>query len=218
MAKLDERQLNLMFLLLNSSSPVPKHVIFERVPGYTEGSQESIDKSFDRDKKALRKQGIDIKMQSPDELFTVDYGYYIERDRVLLPEIKLSTRERELISMASYVWHDLQLSQAAHIAGRPIGNALVETDLDAPHIGPQEHLLALIEAVSASRIVQFDYRKPTAEESSSRRLEPWRIFCTGGAWYVIGWDVDNDRDSTFRLSRITGSVRSEEHTSELQSH
>ena len=41
-----------------------------------------------------------------------------------------------------------------------------------------------------------------------RNVEPWALECWRGHWYLAGWDRDRGAERVFRLSRITGRVRS----------
>src|SRR5690606_10256013 len=58
------------------------------------------------------------------------------------------------------------------------------------------------------RPVVFDYRKASAAQPEQRHVEPWALECWRGHWYLAGWDRDRGAERVFRLSRITGRVRS----------
>jgi proteasome accessory factor B len=58
------------------------------------------------------------------------------------------------------------------------------------------------------RAVVFDYRKATAARPEQRQVEPWTLECWRGHWYLAGWDRERGAERVFRLSRITGRVRS----------
>lgn len=58
------------------------------------------------------------------------------------------------------------------------------------------------------RPVTFDYRKANAARPEQRQVEPWTLECWRGHWYLAGWDRDRGAERVFRLSRITGRVRS----------
>ena len=101
-------------------------------------------------------------------------------------------------------------------------------------------LLPLLSAIRLDRTVVFDYRTPADEEAQRRTVSPWGLRSSEGAWFLVGFDHDRGAPRTFRLSRMTGvpsvtataraerppagfdvrslPARSEEHTSELQSH
>lgn len=58
------------------------------------------------------------------------------------------------------------------------------------------------------RPVAFDYRKANAARPEARQVEPWTLECWRGHWYLAGWDRERGAERVFRLSRITGKVRS----------
>lgn len=58
------------------------------------------------------------------------------------------------------------------------------------------------------RPVTFDYRKANAARPEQRQVEPWTLECWRGHWYLAGWDRGRGAERVFRLSRISGRVRS----------
>jgi predicted DNA-binding transcriptional regulator YafY len=58
------------------------------------------------------------------------------------------------------------------------------------------------------RLVMFDYRRANAPHAERRQVEPWTLECWRGHWYLAGFDRDRQAERVFRLSRITGTVRS----------
>lgn len=58
------------------------------------------------------------------------------------------------------------------------------------------------------RPVTFDYRKANSARPEQRQVEPWTLECWRGHWYLAGWDRERGAERVFRLSRITGKVRS----------
>ena len=73
-----ERMLNLLFVLLNSSVPLTREQIRERVPGYN-GSDEAVERMFESDKASLRDLAIPVETK-PVDLFHDDVvGYRINR-------------------------------------------------------------------------------------------------------------------------------------------
>ncbi len=58
------------------------------------------------------------------------------------------------------------------------------------------------------RPVTFDYRKANAARPEQRQVEPWTLECWRGHWYLAGWDRERGAERVFRLSRISGKVRS----------
>ena len=94
-----ERMLNLLFVLLNSKTPLTREQIRERVPGYGD-SNEAFERMFERDKAALRDLAIPVETK-PVDLFHDDVlGYRIDRSSWLMPEISLTIEERTYLSSA----------------------------------------------------------------------------------------------------------------------
>ena len=62
------------------------------------------------------------------------------------------------------------------------------------------------DAVLRRAPVRFDYRRPAAGETLTRRVQPWTLASWHGRWYLTGHDLDRDAPRVFRLSRIVGPV------------
>jgi len=87
--------------------------------------------------------------------------------------------------------------------GAPLGKTPLE-----PHIvAPDAAFEPLLSAARDRRPVSFDYRKLGATAPEPRTVEPWALECWHGHWYVAGWDRDRKDVRVFRLSRVTGRVR-----------
>ena len=63
-----------------------------------------------------------------------------------------------------------------------------------------DRLVALFEAVAERREVQFRYR------DLDRTVDPWRLGCTRGRWYLTGHDHGRDGTGHYRVDRIEGGV------------
>ena len=74
-----ERLINLTIALLGSKRYLAKSEIFRDVAGY-EGSSETMERMFERDKDELRNLGIDIEVGTHDAFFEDEVGYRITRD------------------------------------------------------------------------------------------------------------------------------------------
>jgi predicted DNA-binding transcriptional regulator YafY len=75
--------------------------------------------------------------------------------------------------------------------------------------GDPEHLRRLRDAHRDRRKVRLTYRKPDAEESSSRLLCPYGIVFTRGMWYVVA-NCGEESLRIFRLDRVEGVEELEE--------
>jgi proteasome accessory factor B len=69
-----ERLINLTIALLATKRYLTKSEIFSSVDGY-EGSPETMERMFERDKDDLRSLGIEIEVGSFDPLFNDEAGY-----------------------------------------------------------------------------------------------------------------------------------------------
>lgn len=213
-----ERLMNLALCLMNTRRPLSKKELRDSIEAYREtsatGSEDAFNRMFERDKDDLRELGlvIDIDESSLDG----EAGYVARRDRNRLPEIALDAEEAAALSVAARVWQQARLAGAAsgalqklRAAGVPFDEAAGQeyTTLE-PRIPAREAAFEpLLVAARDRRPVTFDYRKADAVRSEQRNVEPWALECWHGHWYVAGWDRDRKDARVFRLSRITGRVR-----------
>jgi proteasome accessory factor B len=77
-----ERLVNLTIALLATKRYITKSEIFRTVDGY-EGSDESKERMFERDKDDLRNLGIEIEVGTFDPLFEDESGYRIKPENYL---------------------------------------------------------------------------------------------------------------------------------------
>ena len=89
MSKVDqlERLMNLVQILLNAKKPLSLVEIVQEVPGYPPG-KEAYRGAFERDKRTLREEGIEIDMVEIGG--EAQQGYRINPDRYYLPELNLT--------------------------------------------------------------------------------------------------------------------------------
>jgi proteasome accessory factor B len=91
----------------------------------------------------------------------------------------------------------------------PGGAPLLPRSTLEPHIPAREAAFEpLMLACRDRRPVVFHYRKSNAAHSERRHVEPWTLECWHGHWYLAGHDRTRGAERVFRLSRITGPVRS----------
>lgn len=206
-----ERQLNLLFLLLNTAQPIEREAIRKRVPGYSGKSDEAFERMFERDKEDLRDLNIPIETVSIDVFQEDLFGYRIKREAWLLPELELSLAERSILSVAAAAWREAQLSSAFAVAAKRMGNSDSETSV-ANQIGlsidlanTSAHLLTIMKAKRSAKCVTFSYLSSGSKTPKPRVVAPWRIFLSKGNSYLIGFDHDKGEARTFRLSRVVGN-------------
>lgn len=207
-----ERQLNLLFVLLNARFPIEREEIRKRVPGYFDKSNEAFERMFERDKEDLRDLGIPIEALSTDVFHEDNFGYLINTNDWLMPEIQLSDEERVLLNIAASAWTGTQNT------GREVANSLNEavqkltirevlpTKLDFDLARQTSFLTVITQAKSQSKCVEFVYFNPNSDQESHRLVAPWRIFLSRGQGYLIGFDQNKGEERIFKLSRIVSQV------------
>lgn len=186
-------------------------------PGKRSGagsSEDAFNRMFERDKDDLRELGLIIETV---EGIDGEIGYLARRDSNRLPPITLDVEEAAALGLAAKVWQQARLAGAAsgalqklRAAGMPLAEDAYESQSALePRIPVHEAAFEpLMLAARDRRTVVFDYHKANAARPEQRHVEPWTLECWRGHWYLAGWDRDRGAERVFRLSRITGKVRS----------
>lgn len=215
-ARKTERLLNLVICLLATRRYLSVHKIRDAVPGYPEdgpgGDDSAFRRMFERDKEDLRELGIPLETGT-DSVWDDEPGYRIARRDYELPEISLTADEAAAVGLAGRLWRSARLADAASGALMKLRAAGLEPDGGPAGLEPRVSATEpafepLLEAVRGRRSVSFAYRAAGAAEPTRRRLDPWGVVSWRGRWYVVGHDLERAAARVFRLSRITGSVRS----------
>lgn len=207
-----ERMLNLLFVLLNSNTPLTREQIRDRVPGYGDSS-EAFERMFERDKAALRDLAIPVETK-PVDLFNDDVlGYRINRSEWLMPEISISAKERTYLSLAASAWQNAQLSAAAKQAVSSVDAREQDSDFSVPVslAKGRRHITEILAAITNSKTVTFDYVGLNRSEVVKRTIDPWRALLHSGHWYLIGFDQEKGEVRTFRTDRIVGELVETKH-------
>ena len=209
-----ERLMNLALCLFGTRRPLSKRELRESIEAYLEASSDdSFNRMFERDKDDLRELGLVIETV---ENLDGEVGYLARRDSNRLPPITLDAEEAAALGLAAKVWQQARLAGAASGALQKLRAAGLPEDVDPyeahgalePRIPVHEAAFEpLMLACRDRRPVVFDYRKATAVRPEPRHVEPWALECWRGHWYLAGWDRDRGAERVFRLSRITGKVR-----------
>ncbi|MDJ1642131.1 helix-turn-helix transcriptional regulator [Streptomyces pakalii] len=210
-----ERLMNLALCLLGTRRPLSKRELRGSIEAYLEaGSDDSFNRMFERDKDDLRELGLVIETV---ENLDGDTGYLARRDSNRLPPITLDAEEAAALGLAAKVWQQARLAGAASGALQKLRAAGMPEAEDAyevhsalePRIPVHEAAFEpLMLACRDRRPVIFDYRKANSARAEQRQVEPWTLECWRGHWYLAGWDRERGAERVFRLSRITGKVRS----------
>lgn len=211
-----ERLMNLALCLLGTRRPLSKRELRGSIEAYMEaGTDDSFNRMFERDKDDLRELGLVIETV---ENLEGETGYLARRDSNRLPPITLDAAEAAALGLAAKVWSQARLAGAAsgalqklRAAGMPEAEDAYDSQHSAlePRIPVHEAAFEpLMLACRDRRPVTFEYRKANAARPEPRQVEPWTLECWRGHWYLAGWDRDRGAERVFRLSRITGKVRS----------
>lgn len=208
-----ERLMNLVICLLVSRRFVPKAKLRHLVQDYRDLSPEAFEKMFERDKEELRELGIPIEVGQVSTGFDDEPGYRIRRDEFEIPPLTFTAAEAAVLGLAARVWQHAGLAEATSRAVLKLDADGLDTDTSPlgvlePRLPAGEPAFEpLWQAVQTRTAVTFDYRRPGSSGPQSRRLEPWGILNWRGRWYVVGHDRDREDTRIFRLSRITGPVK-----------
>jgi predicted DNA-binding transcriptional regulator YafY len=208
-----ERLLNLLFALMASSRPVPKHVLRDAIEAYKDSpSEEAFERMFERDKDELRSMGVPVEtVEGADGVGGIE-GYRVAADDYALPAVDFTADELAVLGLAARVWEQASLGPAAQRAVQKLESLGSGAVVDGP-VGIETRIATaepsfpvLLEAVRTRRAVRFDYRKPGDEAPETREVQPWGVASRRGHWYLVGHDVARDAARVFRLSRVAGGA------------
>ncbi len=211
MSRKIERLINLTIALLATKRYLTKSEIFKTVEGY-EGSAETKERMFERDKDDLRSLGIEIEVGSFDPLFNDESGYRIKQESYQLDLGQITPVEVSLLSLAAEAWQEASFGDVAQKAllklrsiGIPGDELMMPSTVNKLSDGGQDISL-ISKAISLHQLMIFDY--VDAEMSvKSRSIVPISLSTRSGFWYLAGVDQDVEEIRTFRLDRIVGDIR-----------
>ena len=210
MSRKIERLINLTIALLATKRYLTKSEIFRTVDGY-EGSAETKERMFERDKDDLRNLGIVIDVGSFDPLFSDEAGYRIKSENYQLNLGEVTPTEISLLSLAADAWQGAAFAEAAQSAILKLSSFGVPADpIDIPGLSPKltnssKDLELITDAIAGSNFLLFDYLS-TSLASEQRTIIPIALSNRSGFWYVSGVDQDIQEVRTFRLDRVVGNI------------
>jgi proteasome accessory factor B len=205
-----ERLINLTIALLATKKYLTKSEIFNSVDGY-EGTLETKERMFERDKDDLRSLGIEIEVGSFDPLFNDEAGYKIKQEKYEFELGDISATEVSLLSLAAEAWQEASfgdVAQKALLKLRSIG--VPSDDLSIPGIiqklndGGQD-LSLLTKAIAQTQLLVFAYLDSTMN-LNLRSIVPIALSSRNGYWYLSGVDQEIQELRTFRVDRINGDI------------
>ena len=213
MSRKTERLVNLTIALLATKRYLTKSEIFRTVDGY-EGSDESKERMFERDKDDLRNLGIEIEVGTFDPLFEDESGYRIKPENYQFQLGEVDAQEITLLSLAAEAWRGASMGSSALSALNKLHAIGIESDTEllldlAPAIITQDANLAIaIAAITSRTVLSFSYLNEELKEQG-RALEPYAVISKYGHWYIFGNDLDRKASRLFRLDRVSGELKSQ---------
>lgn len=211
MSRKTERLVNLTIALLATKRYITKSEIFRTVDGY-EGSDESKERMFERDKDDLRNLGIEIEVGTFDPLFEDESGYRIKPENYQFQLGEVNAQEITLLSLAAEAWRGASMGPSALSALNKLHAIGIESDTEllldlAPAVINQDANLAIaISAITSKTVLSFSYLNEELQPQS-RALEPYAVTSRYGHWYIFGNDLDRSANRLFRLDRISGDLK-----------
>ncbi|MHA7238747.1 helix-turn-helix transcriptional regulator [Arthrobacter sp. TMS1-12-1] len=213
-AKRTERLLTLVIMLLSSRRGFTKEELFEEIDLYREATSVAArEKLFDRDKAALREQGIPLESFSEDTLFDNDntvQRYRISAEDYRLGGVTFLPEEYAVLNLAAGVWDQGSLDSAASRALRKLSSRSIDGGIElTPLIQPRittdaPHWDTVWQALTSRTPLRFPYRAASTGREEVRTVHPWGMGARFGHWYVVGFDTTRKAERFFRLSRMTG--------------
>lgn len=216
----EERLVNLVVALLATEQGLTKDTILTSVSGYREQSEggakkDALEKMFERDKENLRALGVPIETigdyADPDDLR--EARYRVPTAEYELPaDITFTPAELAVLNLAGGVWSESSMSADARGGLRKI--RALGNEVDAPIIGYSPRITLrepafspLQRAIEQGRVAEFEYLKGGDDTAHPRRIQPLALLEYEGRWHVYGFDMAQDAERTFLLSRIVSEVR-----------
>jgi proteasome accessory factor C len=213
------RQLSLVAFLMAERRAVTARDIKGSVEGYQEMSDEAFARRFYSDRAELLSLGVPLHSQRDE--YTGEELYNMRSESYFLPPLELTDDELAALQTCLYLLEGkfayaepLRLALQNLALGRPgFAEAPTETAMRVEVLDPeysiemQGRLGKLEGAISKQRTVKFPYWSISRDEERERTVNPYALFQDGGAWYVVGGDLDAGEERTFRVSRIRGEIR-----------
>jgi proteasome accessory factor BC len=213
------RQLSLVAFLMAERRPLTAREIKSVVEGYSEMSDEAFARRFYSDRSELVALGVPLHSQRDE--FTGEELYTLRSEQYFLPKLDLDDEELAALQVAFYLLEGkfayaepLRLALQNLALGRPTQldartESAVRVEVRDPDYSDEMsgRLTKLEGAISKQRTVKFTYWSISRDRTRERTVNPYALLPEAGSWYLIGRDLDEDDERTFRVSRIVGDIR-----------
>lgn len=214
-----ERLFNLVLALVATESGLTKADILANVQGYRQryasgGSNESLERQFERDKDDIRELGIPLEtIEPPDDPGSNHFlRYRIPKGLYDLPsDVTFSPDEVSLLKLAGTVWREGSLSGESRRALMKLNSLGVESSEPVLGYAPllrtkDQSFEPLSKALDRAQVVAFLYLKPGETKPARRVVVPRAIVQHDGRWHLYAMDEAVHAPRTFLLARIVGTV------------
>jgi proteasome accessory factor BC len=213
------RQLSLVAFLMAERRPLTAREIKSVVEGYSEMSDEAFARRFYSDRSELVALGVPLHSQRDE--FTGEELYTLRAEQYFLPKLDLDDEELAALQVALYLLEgqfayaeplrlalqNLALGRPTQLEAAPESALRVEVR-DPDYSDEMSGRLTKLEgAISKQRTVKFTYWSISRDRTRERTVNPYALLPEAGSWYLIGRDLDEDDERTFRVSRIVGDIR-----------
>ncbi|WP_240607429.1 helix-turn-helix transcriptional regulator [Cryobacterium aureum] len=214
-----ERLFSLVLALVATDSGLTKADILQNVQGYRQryassGSNESLERQFERDKDDLRELGIPLEtIEPPDDPGSNHFlRYRIPKGLYDLPaDVTFTPGEVSLLKLAGTVWREGSLSGESRRALMKLNSLGVESSEPVLGYAPllrtrDASFEPLSKALDRAQVVAFLYLKPGETTPVRRVVAPRALVQHEGRWHLYAADETVHEPRTFLLARIVGSV------------
>ena len=213
------RQLSLVAFLMAERRPLTAREIKSVVEGYSEMSDEAFARRFYSDRSELVALGVPLHSQRDE--FTGEELYTLRAEQYFLPKLDLDDEELAALQIALHLLdgqfayaeplrlalQNLALGRPTQLEATPESGLRVEVR-DPDYSDEMSGRLTKLEgAISKQRTVKFTYWSISRNRTRERTVNPYALLPEAGSWYLIGRDLDEEDERTFRVSRIVGDIR-----------
>src|SRR5512142_286488 len=196
-----ERLLDVAAFLLRAPEPVSWREIQEQFPGEYGGSEEAAIRKFERDKADLLELGIPVRWAADDE--DRPAGYVIDRDEFYLPHLELAPGDlAHALNKLSFAARAPGTSETAALAARRLSHAGEGDGEPSPDPAVARKLEELSSAIATKKRVHIAYQGAERRARTERDVDPYGLYQSGGAWFLVGHCHLRDDLRTFHLARI----------------
>lgn len=204
-----ERLLDLLQFLLARRVPVTFTEIRDAMPdAYGQANLQSAKRMFERDKDALREEGVPIETRPVDDLGG-ELGYIVDRRAYALPDVNLTPEEIGALFVAAQPTggDDPALGAVRKLLSGS-GEGVVMGAIGQVPRPVEERSPDVERAASAAadaRRIRFGYVAGDGA-TSQRVVDAWAVVFRAGRWYLVGRDQDRGEPRAFRIGRMSGPI------------